>query len=300
MKKPSGAELGRGLLRHAPIALEDVRPLHLDHADLARRQAARPVSGRRRAPHARQRQARPCPAPGPRHTGWRCSCSSRSCRSARGWRGRCAPDTRDASRRAAAPSPRRTGACAAAASRVRPGCCEQADVEGRHAHQRSSRAAWRAGPRRVELRQEDHRRAGHQHHVRRHEQPVRMVDRQRVDAARRRAVKRQTSRQRQRIGGEVVVAQHRALGAARRARGVEDRGEIVAARRPRSRTRRALSAAGIGQRALAVGIERLDRAHAAARRDRRPAPACAGSQTNSARLGVAEEIFDLGRACRRC
>ena len=57
------AEFGRGLLRHPPIALEDVGPLHLDHADLAARQlgsglgigdahAIRPAAGSPRCRHA--------------------------------------------------------------------------------------------------------------------------------------------------------------------------------------------------------------------------------------------------------
>ncbi len=52
-----GAELRRRLLRHSPIAAEDVGPAHLDHADLAGRQ--RRSGFRLGDPHLDARQRRP-------------------------------------------------------------------------------------------------------------------------------------------------------------------------------------------------------------------------------------------------
>ena len=55
-----GAELGRGLLRHPPVALEDVRPLHLDHADLALRQRRAGLGVGDPQPRRRAAAGRPC------------------------------------------------------------------------------------------------------------------------------------------------------------------------------------------------------------------------------------------------
>ena len=73
------------------------------------------------------------------------------------------------------------------------------------------------------------------------------------------AVKRQRRYERPRVRGEVLVRQHRALGAAGRARGVEDRGEIVgAARHVVERRRRRGGRASVSD-PVAVDAERFDR-----------------------------------------
>ena len=58
---------------------------------------------------------------------------------------------------------------------------EQADVEGRNAHHAASRAASAEDFAGVELRQEQHRGAGKERHVGRHEQTMGVEDRQGVD-----------------------------------------------------------------------------------------------------------------------
>ena len=163
MKKPSGAELRGGLLRHPPIAAEHVRPLDLDHADLALRQGA-PVSGSpMRSADAGQRKAHRAGDPLARRRGSRCSCWSRSCRSARGWRGRCASRQSrwvsassgaepEMNRRMCAASPPASGRDRRAAA-----CRRSARPSA------TSPAASRRSPRPASKRwQEDHRRAGQQ------------------------------------------------------------------------------------------------------------------------------------------
>src|SRR5436305_1292580 len=54
-------------------------------------------------------------------------------------------------------------------------------VEGRHAHQHGRARHQLDDQVRIEFRQEDHRGAREQRHVARHEQPVGVIDRQRVD-----------------------------------------------------------------------------------------------------------------------
>ena len=170
---------------------------------------------------------------------------------------------------------------------------EQAGVEGRHAHQR--RRARQGGDDRVgvEARLKDHRRAGDQRDIDGDEQAVGMEDRQRVDEDVVGAEAPQLG-QRPRVGGEIVVGQHRALRAPGGARGVEDGGEIVGAARDRRRfvrrggdlvrrSRRRASSRGCRpprarawRRARASDVERL---RAADRQRRR---------------GVGEKIFELG------
>ena len=65
-------------------------------------------------------------------------------------------------------------------SRVSPVACQQARVEGRHAHHHRRLGQEPDDFVGVEARQEDERGAGHQRHVGRHEQAVGVEDRQRV------------------------------------------------------------------------------------------------------------------------
>ena len=70
-------------------------------------------------------------------------------------------------------------------------------------------------------------------------------------------MKRQHVLQGQGIGDEIVVGQHGALGAAGRARGVEDRRQVIA--RPLHRLERVCGiGCGIREGSLPFGVERFD------------------------------------------
>ena len=111
---------------------------------------------------------------------------------------------------------------------------QQPRVERRHAHQHGGARHQLDDEIRIEFRQEDHRRAREQRDVAGHEQAVGVIDRQRVDQHVL-VGEAPVIDQRERIRRQIVVRQHRALGAARGARGVEDRGEIVVGARRRFR-----------------------------------------------------------------
>ena len=168
---------------------------------------------------------------------------------------------------------------------------QQAHIEGRHAHH-----GCRAGHQpedlvRVELRQEDHRCTGEQRYVAGHEQAVGVVDRQGMDEH---VVRGEAPDilQGQCVRDEIVVRQHRSLGAARRARGIEDRSQIV------SRPLHGLEGfrrifGGIGQRSLTSCVQRF---HGTTdlRGDRRDPFALAWITDDQLRLGVADEVLQLG------
>ncbi len=106
------------------------------------------------------------------------------------------------------------------------GAREQAHVVGRHAHQHA-RPRQRAITAPASKRGRKIIRApAKQRRVDRHEQAVRVVDRQHVEQHVGRAEAPGLA-QRQRVRGEVALGQHRALGAPGRARSIEDRGEVV-------------------------------------------------------------------------
>ena len=88
------------------------------------------------------------------------------------------------------------------------------------------------------------------------------------------------------------MGQHRALGPARGARGVEDRRQIVGARGHRRRQRVGSAIAAVAQAAAAVGVQRVQRRAASAMPviSRPASPAVADHQ---ARRCVAEEIVQL-------
>ncbi len=167
---------------------------------------------------------------------------------------------------------------------------QQADIEGRHAHHRRGLRHQAHDLVRIEFRQEDHRRAGHQRDVGRHEQPMGVEDGQRVQQH---VVGREAPviDQRQRVGGQVVVAQHRALGAARGARRVEDGGEIVRSAVDVGEGR-SLAGRERGERPLPLGVQRL---HRRAAGDRLDAVELGGIAHDQRRLGVADEIVQFGQ-----
>jgi hypothetical protein len=88
------------------------------------------------------------------------------------------------------------------------------------------------------------------------------------------------------------MAQHRALGAPRGARGIEDRGEVVAASRDR---REALGrrARRVGKRALPALVQREHVGDAQPLRERLEPRQRARLRHHRARLGVLEEVGDL-------
>ena len=152
-------------------------------------------------------------------------------------------------------------------------------IERGHAHQHGRARHQFDDQVGIEFRQEDHRGTREQRDVARHEQAVGVIDRQRVDQD---VVfgEAPVVDQGQRVRGQIVVAQHRALGTAGGARRVEDGGEVVIAARDRRKFRFCL-VGGFRQRALAVGTERF---HPGADlgRDRARCPRLStGSQTTS-------------------
>ena len=130
---------------------------------------------------------------------------------------------------------------------------QQPRVEGRHAHQHGRARHQLDDQFGIEFRQEDHRGAGEQRDVARHEQAVGVIDRQRVDQH---VLVGEAPVVDQAVGvrREIVVRQHRALGTAGGARGVEDRGEVVIGARDGCERRIGLGG-GIRQRSLAVGAQ---------------------------------------------
>ena len=169
---------------------------------------------------------------------------------------------------------------------------EQAGVEGRHAHQRRrprQRGDDRVG---VEARLEDHRRPGGQRDVHRDEQAVGMEDRQRVDQHVVGAEAPQLG-ERQRVGREIVVGQHRALRAPGGPRGVEDGGEIVGAARDRRQVARRRGDL-FGEAAVAPRPQAVDRLEAELGGERARRRQRLRAAERQRRRRVVEEIFELG------
>ena len=117
-----------------------------------------------------------------------------------------------------------------------------------------------------------------------------MIDRQRVDQH---VVLGEAPivDQRERVRREIVMRQHRALGTARGARRVEDRGEIVIGAGDRCE-RCVRRGGGIRQRSLAVSPERFDLGFDLGR-DRADALGLGGIAHHQRRLGVGDEIFEF-------
>jgi hypothetical protein len=170
---------------------------------------------------------------------------------------------------------------------------EQADVERRHAHEARRPRHQREDLVGVEFLQEQHRPAGEQQRVRRDEEPVGVEHRERVDEH---VVAREAPvvDEGERIRGKVVVRQHRALGAPRCPGRVEDGGEVLGAARD---VREGVARTGRGLRhsATPVGAEGHRVGDAGLRGDRDERRHAARVAHEHPRLGVAEEVRDLGR-----
>ena len=204
MKKPSGRNSARRLLRHAPVALEHVRALDLDHADLVRRQFLAGVRIGDAGRHAGQRQAdgarHPVPVirVGGVHVGLGHAVALKD-----GMTGAGAPLAVGlGQQRSRARHEQPHAGCRLFAEA---GMLKQAHVEGGNAHQGRGTGHQPENLVGVELRQEDHRRrreAGDSSH---HEQPVGVVDRQGMDQH---VIGREAPHvlQGQGIGDEIVVS----------------------------------------------------------------------------------------------
>ena len=169
---------------------------------------------------------------------------------------------------------------------------QQAYIERRHAHHRRGARHETEDLVGVELGHEDHRRARQQDEVCRHKQPVRVEDRQRVEQH---VVGRELPRlqQRVRVGGKVIMRQHRAFRATGGAGRVENRGEIVAGAR---HVRKFIGArpGEIEQRAVRVRAQCLDCRDAELVGDGGQGGLFLRRADDDARLGVANEVFELG------
>ena len=172
------------------------------------------------------------------------------------------------------------------------GMVEQAGIEGRNPHQRRRFPHRRDHRVRIEPVHVDHRRPRQKRDIGRHEQPVGMKNRQRVDEP---VGVREAPAvdQRQRVRRQIFVRQHRALGAAGRARGVEDRRQIVGSARDRLE-RRGRRGDLLGEGSISRDAEALDRGQAELRCERSQGSEPIGPAERQRGLGVAEEIFELG------
>ena len=178
-EEPVRPHLLRRLLRQPPVAGEDVRPPHLEHPHLARRQLppVRPadpeLDPRQGLPH-RPRPPLPAERVGRVHPrlGHPVALEDPLPRPRLELLVRARQQRRRA--RDEEPHPRRR-----LARQRRAG--EKPRVERRHPHQQRRPPHQPDHPLRLELRQQDHPPAVQQHQVQRHEEPVGVIERQRVD-----------------------------------------------------------------------------------------------------------------------
>ena len=168
-------------------------------------------------------------------------------------------------------------------------------VKGRHSHHRSGLRQQLQHAVDIELRQEDHPSAGSQQNVCRHEQPMRVKDRQGMEQGVR-CSKAPGLNKRVGVRQEVVMAQHCTFRAPGRARGVKDRGRFVGVA---SDSREILGRFGrtFDQRAGRRPTERQQRdSLGVGHRSQR----CLGGRgaDRNARLCIAEKIVEFGSRVR--
>ena len=145
---------------------------------------------------------------------------------------------------------------------------------------------------RVEARAPDHPAARQQRAVDRDEQSVHVEDRQHVQQHVAGAPA-PVAVQHPRVAADVAVREHRALAAAGRSRRVDDAGEVLGAAAHRREAGR-LARRGFEQRAAAVVAQREQVRHAMATRDRLDPAQVRGAADDHRRLGVRDEVVDLG------
>ena len=152
---------------------------------------------------------------------------------------------------------------------------------------------------RIELRQEQHARAGQQRRVRGHEQAMHVEQRQRMQqhvlvAGLALFLEAPELVEHQRIGTQVAVAEHRALAAAGGARGVQDGRQILGLARNRGKAvgkRRCQPE----QRSVALLAECDHVRHPGDARQRRQFGLTLGRADEHRRLRIAQEVIDLRR-----
>ena len=284
-----GAELGRGLVGHPPIALEDVRAADLDHAELAVGQWSAGLGigdadlDPRQGKADRAGDAVAVIGVGGVHVGLGHAVALED-----GVTG-AVPEfpvrLGERQRRAGDEKAHMAGRPAG-----QPGMLEEPHVEGRHAHQRRGARYQRQDCVGVELGQEQHRGAGEEHRVGRHEEAVGVIDRQGVEKHVA-GPEAPGIDEREGVRDEVRVGEHRALRAAGRAGRIEDRGEIVGASLNPRKIRR-LSLGKLDQRTPPGRVERFDRRALGECRDTGSPRRVADDQP---RFGVADEIGKLGK-----
>ena len=175
-----GAEFGRGLFRHVPVAGEHVRPLHLDHADFTGEQLGTGLGvgdanldAGQGTPHG-ARNARTVVRIGGDHAGLGHSVTFEDLVSGPVFPvavGLC-----QQRRRTGDEQPHIGGRALAQVSAL-----QQANIEGRHAHQHGRPRHRCQSSLRVEFLHGQDARTRGERHVASHEQPVDMIDRQRVN-----------------------------------------------------------------------------------------------------------------------
>ncbi len=297
MKKPSGAEFGRGLLGHAPVALEHVR------AASPRSRRSRPAAAARRSPD--RRCARSTPGSG-KPTVPGDAVAVIGVRGVHVGLGHAVALEDGVTGRLARPFAMRLGEQRRRARDEQPhvrvdglasgrdaagGACRRSARPSSHVARGMSRitsSASNFGRKIIDA-------AGHQRDVDRHEQAVGMIDRQRVEQhvlAGEAPGSRAASRAFEARLSCVSIAPLERPGRAGR---VEDRGEIVGrarnvgeARRRRGRGQSISVPSPVRHRAS------RHRLHAALRARGRDRLALAGLADHKARLGVADEIIELG------
>ena len=204
-----GPELRRRLLGHAPVPLENVRALDLDHADLALRDRRARVGIADAGGHARQGHAHgardPVAVIGVRgvHVGFGHAVAFEN-----GVTGARPPFPMGFGQQGRRARDEQAHMLRGLRRQVR--ALQQTGVEGRHAHHGGGARHQAHDGVRVELGQEQHGSARQHEGVGGHEKPVGMIDRQGVDEHVGRAETPEIH-QRQGVGSEVVMAQHGAL-----------------------------------------------------------------------------------------
>ncbi|ESX22226.1 hypothetical protein X766_01885 [Mesorhizobium sp. LSJC255A00] len=285
------AKLRLGFFRRAPIAGKDIRTFDLDNADftLAKRIAAVRVGDAQR--NAGQREA---DRAGPTlaligvrrvHVGLGHAVALEN-----GVAGALAPGVvrfGEQRRRAGneqADVLRRLG--------IQPVLLQEPGIEGRHPHQHCRAGQERDDAAGVEFLLEQHRGAGHQGDVGGDEQAVRVEDRQGMDQH---VIPGETPLldQHARIGGQVFVAEHGALGASGGARCVKDCGQIVRPARHGVEIR-GLLCRQFGQRALTIAAKR-EGGSTRRVRQRRDSAGAGRVADDQPRLGITEEIAEFGQ-----
>ena len=168
---------------------------------------------------------------------------------------------------------------------------EKPIVEGRHTHHRGDFRKRRQNPVEVEPVEEDHCPAGKQERVYRDEQAMGMKYRQRVkqDVVGREAP---DIDQRQRVGAQILMGDHRAFRAPGRAGGIKDGGKVAALASDGGK----LCGGGSGlslQRAFPLCADGLDGSIGSFERGRPSVPSARIADENAG-LRILEEIVDLG------